>query len=480
MESQILAGALPTTHPAMVIVRLRNGASPGRGITETELTGGLALLDELDRAGRVHAVLSLSPVPDEPSTSRGAIAALSTTQETDATATRIIHLSEDNEATRLLAAMEDDPNVEFVSRVPTRWLASTTPPPVLAHRIADMESRIGQLESRFLHASLTASLWNLQKISIDQVEELKIDEGWNIRVGVLDTGVDDQHPDLAGRLDHYIHEGSSVTGNVSDQDVVGHGTHVSGTIAARLNEAIGTRGICTPRLSVWKIFDDTPDYIEGKGIYWYLVDPVLYRRALADCAENVDVINLSIGGTEPPDPQESTLFRVLSNRGVVIVAAMGNERALDSPTSYPAAIPGVIAVGATTPDDDVAVFSNTGNHISLSAPGVAIWSTVPCYPGQVGFHAETTADGKPQPGSPLPRPLNYAALSGTSMAAPHVTSAAALVKANSDRSVDPESIRYLLMASADHLSSMHGQIWTSDVGAGRLNLRRLLFACRNL
>jgi subtilisin family serine protease len=302
----------------------------------------------------------------------------------------------------------------------------------------------------------------------------------NIRVGVLDTGIDQWHPDLAPQLDRYEWAGPSVSGNVSDKDLVGHGTHVAGTIAAKYSTTAGTRGVCQARLSIWKIFDDTPDYIAGSNIYWYLVDPILYRRALADCAETVDVVNLSIGGTAPPDPQERALLQVLAARGVLVVAAMGNERILGSPTSYPAAIPGVMAVGATAVDDTVAPFSNSGDYIKIAAPGVAIWSTMPHYPGQPGFHAITGPGQAHTLGAPIPRETNYATESGTSMAAPHVTAAAALALANSRGPREAAAVLYLLMASADHVPAMLGQVWNRDVGAGRLNLPRLILAARAL
>ncbi|MEO6010838.1 MAG: S8 family serine peptidase [Vicinamibacteraceae bacterium] len=70
----------------------------------------------------------------------------------------------------------------------------------------------------------------------------------------------------------------------------------------------------------------------------------MYLRALADCIdEDIDVVNLSIGGPAAPDAQESALFEKLTRKGSVVVAAMGNEREQGSPTSYPAAIPGVLA-----------------------------------------------------------------------------------------------------------------------------------------
>src|SRR5262249_29705258 len=151
-----------------------------------------------------------------------------------------------------------------------------------------------------------------------------------------------------------------------------------------------------------------------------------YRRALADSLDQgINVINLSIGGPGRPDFQEQTLFDSLLANGTTIVAAMGDERLEGSPTSFPAAIPWVIAVGATSLNDRVANFSNRGNHISVCAPGVAIWSTLPTYPGQFGFEAVIGPNGEPVEGKPQRRDTDYAAWDGTSMATPHVTAAVA-------------------------------------------------------
>src|SRR6202030_3128779 len=117
----------------------------------------------------------------------------------------------------------------------------------------------------------------------------------------------------------------------------------------------------------------------------------------------------------PDQAAEGPLFDQLIASGVTICAAMGNDRAYGSPTSYPAAIPGVIAVGATGLDDIVTAFSNRGTHIAICAPGKAIWSTLPTYPGQTGFNAVFGSDGRPQLGSPVGRETNYDAWDGTSM-----------------------------------------------------------------
>ena len=145
---------------------------------------------------------------------------------------------------------------------------------------------------------------------------------------------------------------------------------------------------------------------------------------------------------------------------------------LGSPPSYPAAIPGVIAIGATDRIDRVASFSNAGNHISLSGPGVAIWSTLPTYPGQTGFEAEFR-NGRLIPGEPERRENDYAAWQGTSMASPHVAAAAALLLANKGR-MSGAQVRTRLEETADKVPAMGRADWHIDYGVGRLNLLRLL------
>lgn len=200
----------------------------------------------------------------------------------------------------------------------------------------------------------------------------------------------------------------------------------------------------------------------------------MYLRAVAECLDqNMDVVNLSIGGPGEPDAQEQRLFDALLESGTTVVAAMGNEREDGSPISYPAAIPGVIAVGATTVNDTVALFSNRGDHITICAPGKAIWSTLPTYDGNYGFDAVEGPGGRPAKGRAIRRETHYDAWDGTSMAAPHVAAAAALVIARNGR-MDRQDLRRLLTRTVDRVSGMGGANFHPDYGAGRLNLVRLL------
>lgn len=266
-----------------------------------------------------------------------------------------------------------------------------------------------------------------------------------VAVAILDTGVDDGHPDLAGRVASYD------TGGASKEDVIGHGTHVAGIVGATTDNGVGITGFCDATLHVWKIFGDEPDPRWGE----YFVEGEAYLRALrAVAASGAKVVNLSIGGGQRSET-EAILFRRLVERGIVVVAAMGNEFEDGNPVEYPGAYEGVLAVGAVDPTGRRASFSNTGRHIGLCAPGVGIWSTLP------------------RKASKARREKGYAAWDGTSMATPHVTAAAAdLFARHPDWTVARVVAR--LRAKATRLAEMGSKRFTTAHGAGLLNLRASL------
>jgi len=164
---------------------------------------------------------------------------------------------------------------------------------------------------------------------------------------------------------------------------------------------------------------------------------------------------MSIGGTEH-SKQEATLIKRLIDGGIAVVAAMGNEYEEGNPVEYPGAYPGVFAVGAVDETMNRAGFSNTGSHIGISAPGENILSTLP----RKAFPPER--DEK-----------NYAAWSGTSMAAPHVAALLAMVIArHPDLSVAQACAK--ITRTANKVPAMKGKSRTKAYGAGVIDVEAAL------
>jgi len=331
-----------------------------------------------------------------------------------------------------LAAMEKElnrtPGFEYAERVPARWLLAARPK--TASEDPMVNRQWGLRAIRWFQATLPA--------------EVK-----NVSVAVLDTGVDTSHPELkhyfaGSKKDHYVNDPASLV------DIIGHGTHVCGIIAANAANKVGIAGVCACDLRVWKIFGDEPAK-DGQ----YYVDEVMYERAL-NAARNaeVKVMNLSIGGGAP-SRTEALLFRRLIQAGVTVVAAMGNEYEDGNPVEYPGAYPNVIAVGAINEANGRARFSNTGKRVALCAPGTNILSTLPMKPSVV--RKET----------------KYAAWSGTSMATPHVTGAAALVRARWTTLVSAQ-VAKKLKDTAAKVPAMGARKRTDEHGHGLLDLEAAL------
>lgn len=380
--------------------------------------------------------------------------------------TALVELEKGIDVRSALNRIADDPQVQFAARLPMRYLA-----------VQKRQQSSARAPIVSTAAAPASTLWNLKKIQWSEARALDgFKDADAIKVAVLDTGIDRTHPELKKRVpaSSYVYQHPDDVSVSGEKDIVGHGTHVAGTICAEVGNKIGVDGICNCDLRVWKIFTDQPRYIKAYDAFIYVVDPLMYHRALADCAdEGVDVVNLSIGGTAPPDPQELQLFNLLAASGTAVCAAMGNERSIGSPTSYPAAIQDVIAIGATSVNDAVAAFSNRGDHIAIAAPGKGIWSTLPTYDGQSDFAAVHLPDGSVKEGKPSRRERDYDSWDGTSMATPHVAAASALYIAKNGRSDGP-TVKLALQKSADRVAGMGGKAFHPDYGAGRLNLLKLL------
>ena len=227
-------------------------------------------------------------------------------------------------------------------------------------------------------------------------------------VAVLDTGVQADHEDLAGSVLTGWDAIADRSGAKSDPN--GHGTHVAGIIAAAAGNGKGIAGAAPGvRILPVRVLDGA-----GSGKLSDVLEGIIWA---AD--QGADVINLSLGGPGD-DTTYSAVIQYALDKGALVVASAGNE-ALDGNTpNYPAADPGALAIGATTELNTRASFSNFGSYLDLAAPGVSIYSTLPS---------------------------GYAAASGTSMAAPYASAAAALIAAQHP-DLSAGAIRDLLERSA--------------------------------
>ncbi|WP_344876988.1 S8 family peptidase [Allokutzneria multivorans] len=271
--------------------------------------------------------------------------------------------------------------------------------------------------------------------------------GKGVTVGVLDSGVKADHPDLAGR----VVEAKDFTGTRPDaRDDLGHGTHVAGIIASGSSVY---RGVAPEaKLISGKVCVDfgCPDSAVIAGMEWI--------------APKAKVVNLSLGGgaTDGTDPVSQALNRLSAQHGTLFVVAAGNDRNLDSAdplasVTAPASADAALAVGSVSKEDTTSPFSPRGPRMGdlavkpdMAAPGSEI----------VSARASGTRDGDLAPVDDL-----HATLSGTSMAAPHAAGAAALlVQQHPDWKAD--RLKAALTGSA---------LPTADAleqGAGRLDIGR--------
>jgi len=479
--------AIPEYHDGMLEVTFRGGLAGPLGPTglspafgglthagplmltraAAALTSGLGTLMAYERSGLIRRIIPLTEdgptgaVDGEtPALAMVANAMFPREPAQPNAGVALVELFKDQDTQTLEAELRRDPAVEAVSRVPVRYL--------LAPARAGRPGRPGPAA-----AAPATALWNLAKIRWAQARAKPgFKDATDIHVAVLDTGIDTGHPDRPPVMPVYEYTHPTVSVTSSNRDIIGHGTHVAGTIAARINNGVGINGVCSCKLSAFKIFDDTPDWFAQQGYFAYFVHPAMYQRALSRCLTlGVNVINLSIGGSGAPSGNESLLFNKLLTAGTTVVAAMGNANS--ATPSYPAAIPGVIAVGATSINDARASFSNFGPHITVCAPGEGIWSTVPTYPGNAGYYPRPTFPPRPDLTRPIPRETDYAAWPGTSMAAPHVAAAAALLLAKHGP-MTPAAVKAKMAATAVKVPGMLGQNFSHEYGYVRLDLVKLL------
>ncbi|QKV74011.1 type VII secretion-associated serine protease mycosin [Amycolatopsis sp. Hca4] len=259
--------------------------------------------------------------------------------------------------------------------------------------------------------------WAQQRLVPERVWPLT--RGAGVTVGVVDTGVDAQTPQLAGGRVRPGLDVANPGGGPADTDCFGHGTFVAGIIAAGPRPDTGFSGIA-PEATILPIRCATPTP-DGSP-------PVLTAVQMADgITAAVDggarVINIS-ASTNTPDPHLADAVRHAADRDVLVVASAANSAQQGDPVTYPAAFSGVLAVGAVDATGKKADFSQTGAFLSLVAPGVGVTSVGP---GGAGHWLG----------------------SGTSYAAPFVAGVAALVRAYHPQLSAPQ-VKRRLELTADH------------------------------
>jgi thermitase len=272
--------------------------------------------------------------------------------------------------------------------------------------------------------------WNLPAIGTEQGWEIsKGDE--DSTIAVIDTGVDLDHPDLVNRLV----EGYNIIGdNSNPDDDNGHGTHVAGIIASETNNRQGIAGL------TWfnKIMPVKAMSAEGYGTTFDIAKGIIWA-----VDNGADVINLSLGNYKESNVLKRAIRYAYKNN-VVMIAAAGNDSTRQP--SYPAAYPEVLSVSAVSYDGSLAEFSNYGSYINISAPGVYIPSTY--------FNEQ------------------YASLSGTSMAAPHVAGLAGLIKSTNPELTNNE-VMSIIQSTAKDLGARGKDI---EFGSGLIDINKALIA----
>jgi len=253
----------------------------------------------------------------------------------------------------------------------------------------------GSGECTYPASDIKGTPWSLQRVLLSQLWQHTMGKG--VRVAVIDSGVDTVNPQLKPAVD--AARGKSVVkgdkGHGTD-DTMGHGTRVAGIIAARRRTGTGFVGIA-PQATIVPIKQYTED------------DPNAdQRRTLATAVNTavsagVQIINIS-EDTKSDYPPLAQAVRNAVQHGILVVASAGNDGAGGKrATTYPAAYPGVLAVGASDRNNERADFSQAGPFVDIAAPGVDMVSTVP--------HGGQCVD------------------QGTSFSAPYVAGVAALIKA---------------------------------------------------
>jgi subtilisin family serine protease len=270
-----------------------------------------------------------------------------------------------------------------------------------------------------------------QQWGLDTLRAAEVGDATGQTVAIVDTGIDASHPDLAG----VVLPGTDIVAGSGDgrTDPNGHGTHVAGIVAAVGDNGIGGAGLAQGA----KLLPVRVMAADGTGWDSDAADGLVWA---AD--HGATVVNLSFGGPDRSTVMDAAV-RYALGKGVSVVVSGGNEGDNGDPVLWPAADPGVIAVGAVDQSGVRPAWSSTGPHLAVVAPGVHITSTVP-----------TAVD-----------PSGYATWSGTSMAAPFVSASVALLR-RARPTLTVSALRQRVIDTADDLGPAG---FDPAYGAGRVD-----------
>ena len=387
-----------------------------------------------------------------------------------ASVTRLIVRFAADASSQERADMRAAADVKRDATLPVRGLELVDPEPGVSvgAAVADLERMVGVVYAEPDHVVRQTAVPNDPLLSYEwDMSAIRAPEAWDVTTGspqvtvaVVDTGIDASHPDLspnlwtnpgesgAGRdtngldddgdgLIDDVHGWDFVDGDAQPDDGNGHGTHVSGTIAARGDDGVGVAGVTwSTAIMPLRVLGD-----DGSGYVSDVVTAYAYAAS-----RGARLVNASLGGGSYSRAEHDA---IAAAPNTLFVVAAGNDGADDDATpEYPCDydLANVVCVAASDRDDTLASFSNYGTtNVDLAAPGVDIAST---WPGG-----------------------RYALLDGTSMATPHVTGAAALVLAH-DGTLGVAGLRAALLSSVHPVAALAGRVATG----GRLDVAAALSA----
>lgn len=320
--------------------------------------------------------------------------------------TKVVDIGDNNKVEDLIQKLENEPSIEYVEKNQIYRMQTVPNDPYYNN------------------------LWHLKNINAEEAWGRIDKQSDEVLVAVIDSGIDYNHQDLVNRIApggyNFLYNDTSI------YDYDGHGTFISGIIAAEYNNNYGITGLAGSsniKILPIRVFD----YVGSANT----IDII---NAIDYCiSKNVDVINMSIGGELSSNAFEDAIQRAIDSN-IIVVAAAGNYALEGNIILYPAAYDGVISVGATDRYNNKCDFSNYNRYVDLVAPGEKIYSTQPLNSFGVG--------------------------SGTSFSAPMVAATAALLK-----SVDPKlsvnDITEILTETAKDLGNVGKDYY---YGYGLLNM----------